>query len=175
MLTQRSVPGVFLQHIRQQLHRSHSLRSHAKRCNPTRDGIPVSCAMNIFSGRYSVQFLCSIVSYQDLPPYLLEWLVVHPSPEVRIAIADNGSDLPIDLLRTLLSDNSADVRFAMAENHNLPIEIIDALCDDENPYVAHRANRTKDRLQRENNASNNRSVRSFPLRAAGSDASSASA
>ena len=168
MLTQRSVPGMFIQHMREQLRRSRSLRSHARRMNPSRKAIPVNCALNILSGRYSVRLLCSMADCQNLPPYMLEWLISHPSSEVRIAVSEHCGDLPTDILHLLLQDDSVDVRYAMAENHNMPVEVIDSLCEDDNPYVACRAARTKERMNRQSQGEKAESLRQFPRRSSSS-------
>lgn len=170
MLTQRSVPGMFIQHMREQLRRSRSLRSHARCMKPSRRAIPVNCALNILSGRYSVRLLCSMADCQNLPPYMLEWLISHPSSEVRIAVSEHCGALPPDILHLLLQDDSVDVRYAMAENHNMPVEVIDNLCQDENPYVASRAARTKERIARQRQSEKAESLRQFPRRASSSDA-----
>lgn len=169
MLTQRSVPGMFIQHMREQLRKSRSLRSSARCMKLSRKAIPVDCALNILSGRYSVRLLCSMADCQNLPPYMLEWLISHPSSEVRIAVSEHCGDLPSDILRLLLQDDSVDVRYAMAENHNMPLEVIDNLCDDENPYVACRAARTRERIVRQNQGEKAESLRQFPPRANPSD------
>jgi len=66
--------------------------------------------------------------------------------DVRIAVADHP-DTSQDVLRTLAHDVNADVRFAIAENHNLDIKMLETLAEDENPYVAHRARRTIQRIE----------------------------
>ncbi|MFX9688500.1 hypothetical protein ABTO93_20100, partial [Acinetobacter baumannii] len=40
-----------------------------------------------------------------------------------------------------------DVRFAIAENHNADEEVLRMLTEDENPYVAHRAVKTLQRIE----------------------------
>ena len=175
MLTQRSVPGMFIQHMREHLRRSRSFRSHARCLNPSRNAIPVNCALNILSGRYSVRLLCSMADCQDLPPYMLEWLISHPSSEVRIAVSENSAGLPSDILHLLLQDDSVDVRYAMAENHNMPVEILELLCDDDNPYVSCRAARTKERMVRQAQGEKFESLKQFPRRSSSSNKKSASA
>lgn len=80
-----------------------------------------------------------------MPPSMLEQLALHSNPAVREAVADN-INTPIDTLWLLAKDECVDVRYAIAENHNVPLAILSALMTDENPYVAHRAQMTFDRL-----------------------------
>ena len=174
MLSQRSVPGVFLQHMREHLNRSSTLQKHAKCLNPSRQAIPVNCSLNISSGKYSVRLLCSMADCGNLSADILEWLVAHPSNEVRIAISENYG-LPLEIMFVLAKDESADVRYALAENHNLPLQVLDVLLEDENPYVSCRAARTKERCARSSRSENGEAVRHFPQRPASSNSASVSA
>lgn len=173
MVTQRSVPAMFFEHMREQLNRSRTLKTHGRCLNPSRKAIPVNCEMNIYSGNYSVKLLCSMADCQTLAPHLLEWLASHPSCDVRIAVSENCG-LSIEALEKLAKDESADVRYAMAENHNLPLAILEMLCEDENPYVVCRACKTKDRLLR-SARTNSEGIKQFPHRAPSSDSASESA
>jgi hypothetical protein len=47
----------------------------------------------------------------------------------------------------LIEDPNLDVRYALAENYNIDEEMLKALAKDENPYVAHRAEKTLSRLR----------------------------
>jgi len=52
-----------------------------------------------------------------------------------------------DVIWMLIDDPNADVRFCLAENYNIDEEMLEKLAQDENPYVAHRANKTLTRLR----------------------------
>lgn len=52
-----------------------------------------------------------------------------------------------EILWLLVEDPHPDVRFCLAENYNIDTAILEALSEDENPYVAHRAQKTLMRLQ----------------------------
>lgn len=52
-----------------------------------------------------------------------------------------------DILWLLVEDPNPDVRFCLAENYNIDPAMLKALSEDENPYVAHRAQKTLMRLQ----------------------------
>ncbi|MBS1954972.1 MAG: hypothetical protein JST89_12355 [Cyanobacteria bacterium SZAS-4] len=52
-----------------------------------------------------------------------------------------------DILWLLVEDPNPDVRFCLAENYNIDKAMLEALSEDENPYVAHRAQKTMMRLQ----------------------------
>lgn len=71
-------------------------------------------------------------------------------PEVRVAVAENGSNDVADLLS---QDECADVRYAIAENTETPQDILIKLQEDENPYVAHRAQQTIQRTEPLRNSS----------------------
>lgn len=72
------------------------------------------------------------------PPELLASLAEDENAEVRVAVAENPQT-PAVLLQRLAVDGHADVRYSIAENPNMPEEILVLLCDDDNPYVSHRA------------------------------------
>ncbi|MBU6453434.1 MAG: hypothetical protein KGS72_16760 [Cyanobacteria bacterium REEB67] len=61
--------------------------------------------------------------------------------DVRIAVANNPN-APQSLLAYLAADSCVDVRYALAENYQLPPRLLRKLAEDENPYVAARAQRT---------------------------------
>ncbi len=63
---------------------------------------------------------------------------------LSVAETVNESD---DTLWLLVEDSNPDVRFCLAENYDLNQSILVALSDDENPYVAHRAQQTLTRLR----------------------------
>jgi hypothetical protein len=72
-------------------------------------------------------------------------LAAHGNPQVRAAVAENANLSPKTAWR-LAKDASADVRMRLAESYFAPLEVLRALCGDENPYVQHRAQTTIGRL-----------------------------
>jgi hypothetical protein len=80
------------------------------------------------------------------PVVVLERLAVHPNADVRAAVAEN-ENTPLYTVWALAKDADADVRYQLAENHNLPLALLRSMTNDENPYVACRAQKTYDRLQ----------------------------
>ncbi len=52
-----------------------------------------------------------------------------------------------DILWLLVEDPNPDVRFCLAENYNIDAAMLKALSEDDNPYVAHRAQKTLMRMQ----------------------------
>jgi hypothetical protein len=64
--------------------------------------------------------------------------------DARIDLTEYCSDA--ETLWALAQDPCCDVRFALAENHNIDCDILAALADDENPFVAWRARKTIKRL-----------------------------
>ena len=72
-------------------------------------------------------------------------LMTFSSAEDRLAIADDPRT-SFKTLQHLSRDANMDLRFAMAENHNIDARILRSLTGDINPYVAHRATKTLDRL-----------------------------
>jgi hypothetical protein len=67
--------------------------------------------------------------------------------QVRSAVAEN-LNADTNTVRKLMQDGSTDVRFVLAENPNLPEAILSELANDENPYVAYRAQITRARVGR---------------------------
>jgi len=86
-----------------------------------------------------------IAENTSMPASMLDQLAFHANPLVREAVADNPNT-PMDTLWMLAKDESVEVRYAMAENHNMLLGILAALEEDENPYVAHRAGMTIERV-----------------------------
>lgn len=113
------------------------------------------------------RFSMVLSSHQDSPPAVLAWLAKfdcsylqeriaeHPGTpaeiledlagsiysDVRAAIADNPN-APECLLQKLAFDQCVDVRFRLAENCNLSTQLLELLSQDENPFVANRAQRS---------------------------------
>lgn len=81
-----------------------------------------------------------VVENQLTPRIALHLLCRDRYPEV-LSAAENPST-PSFSVMALLDDESSDLRYALAENHNLPVSITSRLCNDENPYVACRAQKT---------------------------------
>lgn len=73
-------------------------------------------------------------------------------PEVRLAVAENPH-FPPEYLGVFIEDASSDLRFALAENGNLPEEFLRRLSQDENPYIAQKA---------QTNVMQKRTKQSFP-------------
>jgi hypothetical protein len=107
--------------------------------------LPKRFNASVLLGNTSIPCLTRIAENSSVPASMLEQLAMHNNPCIREAVADN-INTPIDSLWLLSLDECCDIRYAMAENHNLPLAILDSLSQDNNPYVAHRAQRTLDRL-----------------------------
>jgi hypothetical protein len=43
-------------------------------------------------------------------------------------------------------DESVDLKYAIAENHNIDVDVLIMLTKDDNPFVAHRAKKTLERI-----------------------------
>jgi len=78
----------------------------------------------------------------------LAHLAGHANERIRVAVSHNPKT-PIEIIDTLVYDVSADVRYALASNPLLPLQIIEVICQDDNPYVASRAQQTFGRLTQE--------------------------
>ncbi|MDR3614921.1 MAG: hypothetical protein P4L53_15280 [Candidatus Obscuribacterales bacterium] len=79
-------------------------------------------------------------------------LSAHEDAQVRAACTENNN-LSIKTIWRLARDNSADVRLRMAESYTVPLAVLRVLCEDENPYVAHRAAKTIQKLLEQVNSS----------------------
>jgi hypothetical protein len=90
--------------------------------------------------------LAKAVGYSQVLSNALKKLKARFSVEKRIAIADSP-DTSFEALQHLSQDENADLRFALAENHNIDKRILNTLTQDSNPYIAHRAQKTLDRLK----------------------------
>jgi hypothetical protein len=78
-------------------------------------------------------------------PTLIQ-LAGHTDVEVRTAVADHRNT-PLVTVMALAQDESADLRYAIAENHNIHADVLSMLAHDDNPFVAHRAKKTLERLR----------------------------
>ncbi len=63
-----------------------------------------------------------------------------------MSVAEEGN-ASNDILWLLVEDPNPDVRFCLAENYHIDADILRKLSEDDNPYVAHRAQKTLMRLQ----------------------------
>ncbi|MBI5175146.1 MAG: hypothetical protein SFV17_23965 [Candidatus Obscuribacter sp.] len=79
---------------------------------------------------------------------LLKTLALDEDSEVRAAVADRGN-LSSQIQTILCLDECPDVRFLIAEDPATALSILRRLSQDENPYVAHRAQKTLFSLSRE--------------------------
>lgn len=79
---------------------------------------------------------------------LLKTLALDEDSEVRAAVADRGN-LSSQIQTILCLDACPDVRFLIAEDPATALSILRRLSQDENPYVAHRAQKTLFSLSRE--------------------------
>ncbi len=75
-------------------------------------------------------------------------LAVHSDSQVRASVAEN-LNASMKTIWNLVRDPSPDVRLRLAESYTVPIAILRVLAEDENPYVASRAQTTLLRLMRE--------------------------
>lgn len=89
-----------------------------------------------------------VATNPSTPTRVLDKLSQHVSSQVRMAVAEHRGT-PREIIEKLALDCDADVRYALAENHLLPQDILRTLSQDENPYVAARAERTLSRLTKE--------------------------
>lgn len=78
--------------------------------------------------------------------YTLLKLAAHKDLSVRMSVAENTS-LPVACMYQLARDESVDVRYALAENYYILEPVLELLSQDENPYVACRAQKTLGRLR----------------------------
>lgn len=89
-----------------------------------------------------------IAEHPRVSPYTLAILAESDHVEVRIAVAENKST-PFSVLNRLAYDDHVDVRFRLAESTHMRLSILAILELDENPYVAMRASRTSEKINRE--------------------------
>lgn len=94
----------------------------------------------------SVSTALRLIDHPLTPAFVLTELCKHPSEIVRAQVADNPNT-PQESILELVQDESADVRLSLAECYHLGVSILEILVDDENPYVADRAQTTLQRLK----------------------------
>lgn len=82
-----------------------------------------------------------IAENPQTPWQALAKLAFSEDAKIRLAVAEN-SNAPPEITYMLASDVHVDVRYAMAENSRTPIQILQFLSQDDNCYVASRAQRT---------------------------------
>ncbi len=106
---------------------------------------PPRYAANVFIGQELSKELELIAENPNTPQNILWFLVSHPNTKIRRAVLDNPT-LPPDSHHILAKDIDPDIRYALAENHNVSVDLLTELSNDQNPYVANRAQRTLSRL-----------------------------
>lgn len=75
-------------------------------------------------------------------------LATHEDFQVRAAVAEN-LNTSIKTIWKLARDVHADVRFRVAECYCVPLVVLKVLAEDDNPFVAHRAQKTVWRILKE--------------------------
>jgi hypothetical protein len=86
-----------------------------------------------------------VAEHPDTSSKALTALATHADIEVRIAVADHSNTIP-ETVMMLAQDQCADLRYAIAENHNIHVDVLNMLAEDDNPFVAHRARKTLERI-----------------------------
>ncbi|MBX9950890.1 MAG: hypothetical protein K2Y39_17090 [Candidatus Obscuribacterales bacterium] len=94
----------------------------------------------------SVHTALRLIDHPYTPAFVLMELSQHPSPEVRAQVVDHPNT-PRQAVLNLIRDQCIDVRLSLAECYHLGVSILEILVDDDNPYVANRAEITLQRLQ----------------------------
>lgn len=117
----------------------HKLTARLK-CLASNPGTPPA-VLNALSWLDNISLLERVAEHPCTPPDTMVKLSRHPASEVRIALGNNPRCL-IWLICKLCHDSDVDVRYSLAENPNMPIEVLQRLSADDNPYVAVRARRT---------------------------------
>jgi len=77
------------------------------------------------------------------PEHILEVLATDKNADVRVAVGINPSTHPL-ISYQFAFDEDPNVRLGLAEDINTPIELLEKLTEDSNPYVSCRAAQTKD-------------------------------
>lgn len=93
---------------------------------------------------------CKLAQDENTSISLLSELVREANIKVKEALLDNPC-LPSFISYDLAKDESPDIRFELASNPYTTGGILRMLVNDENPYVASRAERTLERIKKEVN------------------------
>ncbi len=114
----------------------------------------------IAAGDPRISELCVEKLASSNDPLIRRRIAENPSPPIQILfklLNDEHSDERLGVsfnpigqrpfLDELVADNDGDVRYGLAENAALPMNLIQKLANDENPYVAQRARKTVNRLK----------------------------
>jgi len=94
---------------------------------------------------YRRRWVLRIASDPNTPDVVLRRLAEEGDSAVQALVAEN-SNTPVDSIWRLAREPNSDIRYSLAENHAIAIEVLNLLADDENPYVAQRANKTLKRV-----------------------------
>lgn len=93
----------------------------------------------------SVEVLERVAENAGTPAETLSRLAWDSSPSVRSSVAENANT-PVESFWLLAFDDCIDVRYMLAESAHVPEEVLKRLTEDDNPYVALRAQRTVERI-----------------------------
>ena len=94
----------------------------------------------------SVEVLERVAENPHTPTDTLARLAWDSSPSVRSSVAEN-ENTPVESFWLLAFDDCIDVRYMVAESAHVPEEILKRLIEDENPYVALRAQTTVEKIK----------------------------
>ena len=98
------------------------------------------------SGESTTGRVMDAAENSSTPADILALLAESCDVKVRMAIADNRN-AALETTMLLAQDEDADLRYQLAENHNIDESVLVFLADDSNPFVAHRARKTLNRLK----------------------------
>src|SRR4030095_3780333 len=93
----------------------------------------------------SIEVLERVAENPCTPTDTLARLAWDSSPSVRSSVAEN-ENTPEESFWLLAFDDCVDVRYMVAESAHVPEEILKRLIEDDNPYVALRAQRTVEKM-----------------------------
>jgi len=93
----------------------------------------------------TIAFLKIVAGRISTPPGRLVELAEHSNEEVRAAVAENVN-LPTDGFLHLAKDTVSTVKLRLIDNSNCPTEVLGALQNDSDPYVAFEARNALKRL-----------------------------
>lgn len=130
----------FVEHI------SRTALDHTNRNSATANRLIALGLLEKFAAVASPRTMECVAANPNTPAKTLARLSKSDNVEVRIAVAENCSTSLITLLELARSED-CDLRFSMAENANLPMQVLQILCLDDNPYVACRALQTIDMVE----------------------------